>query len=381
MATAQRPKGEGSIFWREDKKRYVGQLDLGPDGTGRRRYRTVSGKTRREVAERLKELRSELDESGTVAARNVTFGEIFNGWLEAKATRLHPSTVHTYRTIGETHLLPALAKRPVAKLRPEDLEAVLIHMSRNGYRKATLAKVRMVARQALDWAVRRRTASWNAFTLADMPMVPTANRQRESLTADEARRVIDAAADHRNGALFLVGLTTGLRPGELTALTWNTLDLDKGTLHVWQAWKGQGPNRHLAEPKTAGSVRTVALPEIATQSLRAHRQQQIAERLAGRWPDEWADLVFVTAAGTPLDPKNLRKLFARIAQKAGVAKLTPNMLRHTATSLLADRGHRNEDIADQLGHRTTRMVELHYRHRLQPVVNIAADTMQELFGS
>lgn len=377
--SGRRAPGEGSVFWDEQKQRWKAVLDVSEDG--KRRRRTVTGKTKKEATAKLAGLRKELDSAGTVAARNLTFGEVFEGWLEAKATRLHPSTIHTYRTIGETHLLPALAKRPVAKLRPEDLEAVLKHMSRSGYRKATLTKVRMVARQGLEWSVRRRAASWNPFTLADMPSVATANRQRESLTAEEAGRVIDASAEHRNGALFVVGLTTGLRPGELTALTWNALDLDKGTLHVWQAWKGQGPNRHLAEPKTAGSVRTVALPEIATESLRAHRQHQVAERLAGHWPEEWSDLVFVTTAGTPLDPKNLRKLFGRIAKKAGVAKLNPNLLRHTATSLLADSGARNEDIADMLGHRTTRMVELHYRHRLRPVVDVAAEPMQELFGS
>src|SRR5262249_19628202 len=82
----------------------------------------------------------------------------------------------------------------------------------------------------------------------------------------------------------------------------------------------------------------------------------------GSWPDEWRDLVFVTETGTPIDPSNLRRLTARVAARAGVvARLRPYELRHTATSLLADQGATNEQLADLLGHASTRTLDVTYR--------------------
>ncbi|MBX7159952.1 MAG: site-specific integrase [Acidimicrobiia bacterium] len=379
---ARRPKGDGSIFYDEAKGRWVGTLNLGTIN-GRRNRRKVSGQTKAEAAKRLAALRNELDAAGTVTAANVTFGEVLTSWLDRSETRVQPSTLDNYRNLAETHLAPTLAKKQVTKLRPEDLEAVLKRMSRDGYRKATMSKVRMIAKQALDSAVKRRAVSWNPFLLAELPKVQTADRERSSLTADQARSVIAAAAEYRNGALIAVGLTTGLRPSELTALTWDAIDLGGGTVHVWQAWKGEGDERVLAEPKTAGSTRTLALAPVAVEALAAHRQVWLQERMAGRWPTTWDEhggLCFVTEVGTPLDPANLRRLFRYVAKAAGVERFTPYTMRHTATSLLADAGARNEELADMLGHRTTRMVELHYRHRLKPVVDVAAGPMQQIFG-
>ncbi|MFN8103409.1 MAG: site-specific integrase [Acidimicrobiia bacterium] len=383
MATnKRRPQGQGSIFYRADKDRWVGSIDISEDG--QRRRRSVTGHTKKEVAAKLDDLRKELDQHGTVAAADLTFRDLFTAWIDTAApAKVQPSTVANYRTLAEKHLLPTLGNRQVGKLQPADLERVLRMMSKDGYRRSTLVHVRQVGSQVLDWAVRRRQASWNPFKIAEIPPNAAPARQRESLTVDEVRRVIDAAAEHRNGALLTVGITTGLRPGELTALTWASIDLDGGTLHVWQAWKGAGDDRVLAEPKTKGSARTVALPPVTIDALRQHRQVWAEERLAGLWSDEHTEhggLVFVTEAGTPIDPANLRRLFRYVARDADLDKLTPYMLRHTATSLLADAGVPNEAIADVLGHRTTRMVELHYRHRLKPSVDAAAGPMQELLG-
>lgn len=79
-----------------------------------------------------------------------------------------------------------------------------------------------------------------------------------------------------------------------------------------------------------------------------------------RWPAEWSSLVFVSENGTPIDPSDLRRLIAKLAADAGIeGTVTPYDLRHTATTLL--------------GHKDTRMVFEHYRHRDQLTVTAAAD--------
>jgi integrase len=107
------------------------------------------------------------------------------------------------------------------------------------------------------------------------------------------------------------------------------------------------------------------------RALKAHRRRQAAERLAlgELWHDEH-DLVFTSATGRPTDPSAVRREFRAVVNKANVGDgWTPNMLRHTAASLMADAGVPIEEVADQLGHRDTRMASLHYRHRIKPTVS------------
>jgi len=82
-------------------------------------------------------------------------------------------------------------------------------------------------------------------------------------------------------------------------------------------------------------------------------------------------LVFASPTGSVLSPPNTRRHLAAICKTAEVPAIKPNELRHSCASLLSDIGVPNEEIADPLGHTTTRMVGQTYRHRLRPVVVVA----------
>jgi integrase len=130
-------------------------------------------------------------------------------------------------------------------------------------------------------------------------------------------------------------------------------------------------------------VRTVGLPPVAVAALCRHKAAQAAARLkrGARWSQEHVGIVFTTATGTPIHPANLRRLVQDVATAAGIGKLAPYDLRHTAASLLSDAGVLNHELADLLGHTTTRMVEMHYRHRLSDSVDVAVAPMAAMFGT
>ena len=131
--------------------------------------------------------------------------------------------------------------------------------------------------------------------------------------------------------------------------------------------------------RSSAGERTIALPGLAAAALRAHKARQASERLAAG--DLWVDrgLVFTTETGTPLDPSNVRKMFAKIAAKAGIEDSFPYLLRHSAVSLLLDAGAGIEEVADLIGD-DPRTLYRHYRHRVRPVVDVAAQRMQKLIG-
>jgi integrase len=115
------------------------------------------------------------------------------------------------------------------------------------------------------------------------------------------------------------------------------------------------------------------MPAPLIAALERHRATQRVERFAAgpAWPAEWASLVFVSGAGTPLNPHNLRRDLAALAKRAGIGHVNRYDLRHSAATLLAAMGVRLEDVADVLGHETLRMSRLVYVHAERRPLNAA----------
>jgi integrase len=117
------------------------------------------------------------------------------------------------------------------------------------------------------------------------------------------------------------------------------------------------------------------------EALRQHQARQIAQ--ADVMGEQWQDLglVFPTSRGTLLDPANLRRALRTVTELAGLGRWHPHELRHSAASLLSAAGVPLEEVADVLGHTSTRVTSATYRHRTTPTVDAAAGPMEALFRS
>jgi len=195
---------------------------------------------------------------------------------------------------------------------------------------------------------------------------------------------LEAAKGERLESLVLVGVTLGLRPGELTGLLWSDLQLSAKppTVSISGSMK-RSPDGSVSRgdvKRSVGGRRTIALPPAAAEAVRSHRKRQAEERL--RAGEAWTDqgLVFASEIGTPLDPSDLRRTFARIAKRAGLDVSFPYILRHTAVSLLVDAGKSIDTVADMLGD-DPRTLYRHYRHKVRPVADASLAMEAILFGS
>ena len=177
-------------------------------------------------------------------------------------------------------------------------------------------------------------------------------------------------------AYIVLSLLCGIRTEEARALRWAHVNLDGDPaarppvpphVAVWRSVRVHG------ETKTERSRRTLALPAAAVQALRAWAGSQAGERLAAG--DRWQDtgLVFTSHLGAPLDARNVRKMFKRVGDEAGIGdSWTPRELRTTFVSLLSHRRVSIEEIARLAGHASTRTTEIVYRRELRPVITSAA---------
>jgi integrase len=372
--------GEGSVYYNEARGRWEAMLELGPDANGKRRRKKITAATRPEAAKRLREVQAQIAAGLPVGDDSLTVEALLTRWVnEVVPGRVAPKAEETYRWAVEGHLVPALGRIAVRKLTPEQVESFLRAKAAAGLSRSTCVRLRSVLGQALRWAERRGHVSRNVASLSEVPAEARVAREGRALTGSEARRLLAACEQHRLQAAFVVMFGLGLRPGETTGLRWCDVDLEGRVLHVRQALQWHGGLPVIGEPKTKRSRRSLAMPTLVADALRAHKSRHAVERLAlGRsWPSEWSELVFVSEAGTPIDPANLRRAFTTVAKQANLGHVRPYDARHSACSLLCEAGVPLEHVADVLGHESTRMASQVYRHAIAPSVTAAVGPMED----
>jgi integrase len=200
------------------------------------------------------------------------------------------------------------------------------------------------------------------------------------VTPEQARRLIDAAADDRHRALYVTALATGLRQGELLGLRWDDVELDAGRLRVRHTLANVKGELTLLEPKSDRSRRFVMLPETVVTALRAHRTRQKMERLVAgtRWVD--SDHVFTTMLGRPMHASTVTHAFQAALERAGLPRSRFHDLRHAAATFLLAQGMTLEDVKHLLGHSSSTLTSNTYGHVLEQRQREVAAAMDAVLG-
>jgi integrase len=370
----RREKGTGAVYFDEThgNGRWYGQVTI--DGKRHRVY----GKDGTDVKAKLRKLTAKRDTGTAIENQTITVKESVDVFMErglpnrtSHGRPLAPSTLDTYQWSAD-HITAEIGSMKLAALHVTDVEAMLDRLAARPMSAGSLRKLVGVLVRVIDFAERRDEVNRNVARNATLPPTAAPEVKRKSLQPDEARTLLEALKHERNGLMFAVSLRMALRPGEAAALYWDAWD--GSTLNVTRGVRRTNGRVEVTdEVKVESARRTIQVPDELLEWFDQHRADQVAERLAaGSWFDD--RLMFASPTGHVLSPSNNRKHLTAICADVGVTRVTPNELRHTSASLLSDEGVPNELIADLLGHTSTKMVDQTYRHRLRPVVDVAAKT-------
>lgn len=233
-ATGQRRgHGEDSVYFDEDRNRFVGAVSLGASPDGKRVRRKVTGKTKQEVRDKLKALHTDIDAAVQTPARHTVQARV-DAWLTEGLSGRSARTVALYRD-GVKPLTDKLGAMPLRKMTAANVRSAL-----NSLNEQLSTRSLQIAHNCLVRAIRHAQADVIvARNVAELVRPPAGRRGRPSkaLTVDQAQSLIDAAAGHRGDgspyrlhAYVVLLLTTGIRPEEARALPWDQIDLDAGTV-------------------------------------------------------------------------------------------------------------------------------------------------------
>jgi integrase len=339
-------------------------------------------RTRSAVRDRLRGAGGHDDAGLPAADEELTVGAFLEGWLSGVArVTVRPRTYVSYRYVVGLHLAPGLGDLPLAALSPADVQAFLNAKSASGLSPRTVGYLRGVLRGALGHAERTDLVTRNVARLARPPRIP--RRRVSPLSVEQVRTFLTAIAGDRLEALYLVALGVGLRQGEILGLRWSDVDLDGGTLTVRHALARIEGRLELVEPKSVTSRRVVPLPAFVLDALLVHQVRQAGEPLPLRPapPDPFADLVFVTTHGTPLDGITITRRFQHILAAASLPHQRFHDLRHACASLLLAQGVPARVVMETLGHSEISLTLNTYSHVMPSVGREAAERMDQLLGA
>lgn len=378
---ARRTSGSGSIYQRKDG-RWVGELTLGwertPEGRKRRRSRAFYGKTAKEVEAQLHKARRERDAGArNMAPDRLTLGRYLNDWLATVRPEIRPNSYGAY-SYACGLVTAELGDIPLQKLESAQVQAFITALSAR-YGHATVRDARAILSRALRRAVVLGLLSRDVASAA-IVRVPTAPMQTiQPYTESQVQAFLRAAQGTPLYALWAIGFTLGLRKGEMLALRWEHIDLERGTLAVRGTLGRQSGVKKLevADPKTRSSRRTIKLPPTLIGILQQHARDRKAAQLRARtWHD--TGYVFTTRTGTPMDPKNLMLAFRRVISETGLPLIRLHDMRHTAATIMLSKGVDIVTVAHILGHSSPTITLRVYGHVLDTMRDSAASVIEEL---
>lgn len=336
----------------------------------------------RDADEMLRELVAQHG-GGSKDGVGATFGQLLDLWLEeCKRLDRSPTTIRNYKAQIERTIRPALGKTKLTRLSARQLDELYGSMKDQGLTPKTIRNHHAIISSALHQAVRW---GWIRDNVAEKARPPTvAQRRVRAPSVDDVRAVVTAAEerDPRLAPLLMLAALTGMRRGELCALRWSDVDLDRGELDVSRSVICTEGG--LVEKRTkTDRFRRVALDEVGVLLLRRHRanvESWVAGAEGTLAPDAFVFSPYVDGI-KPFRPDNVTGFFMRVRDSLGLKQVRLHDLRHFTATQLIGAGVDVRTVAGRLGHSDPSLTLRVYSHAIEERDRAAAAIMGRVLGT
>ena len=337
----------------------------------------------------MRRLLRTLDLNEHVDPSRMTVREWLTAWLGAIREEVSPKTHERYGEIVDNFLAPELGALPIAKLAPVHISAAYTRWATEGRRDGkpgglspqSRRHIHRILKAALGRAVEQQVIARNPADVLARHLPKVERREMMTLTAEQAARLLEAIKRNRVYWPVLIALSTGMRRGEILALRWKNIDLDRGVVRVVESLEQTKAALRFKAPKTE-KPRAVTLPSFVVEELRRLKRQQAEELLALGVRQSGETLACGRHDGEPMPPRSLTHEFAKVAGRVkDVPRVRFHDLRHSHATQLLSAGVHPKVAQERLGHSTiTTTLDL-YSHVTETMQADAAAKLDMAFRS
>lgn len=352
-------RNRGSIQARGDNK-WLLRVFLGMTPEGKREYsaKTFEG-TFSQAGKELTAMLRENDTDMFVQPSKLSLKEYLEGWLKSKID-VAERTVVSY-TQKLAYVIARIGHLMLHEVDARAVQSFVTNMNESGLSPRSIEYAHRVLHIALEDAIRQHLLVRNPCDHTKLPK--KIKRAPTVLTMKQVGTLLAKTADDSLQALWMLLLTSGLRPQEALALKWSDLDIEGKWLSVQRNLVDNGHGVFsLADVPKADSYRRIGLPESTVALLQKHKVRQNAEVLLGGPDYDRADLIFANSVGHYTDPNLVRRRWKAALKAAGLPSVRLYDTRHTHLTALLANGADLAWVAARAGHKDIKMTQQHYAH-------------------
>lgn len=373
----RRGNGEGSITKLKNGL-WMGRVTIGRKEDGKVERKSLYGSTRAEVSAKMIALQNEV-QSGNYISAEMTLKQWLPTWLkDYKAINLKPKIYDVYEMQINHNIIPEIGHIELKELRQQDIQKFYNKKYNNGkgLSSATIRKIHNIINSALNQAVENNLMHKNVAKNLQLPKL--VKPQVKAFTLNEQMMFFEAAKEYRLYNAFVVNVDTGLRAGELLALTWNDVDLanglitiNKNIMNVKNRDKNADTKNKLIvqdSPKTEASNRTIPLTKRSLAILKE------------MYDKKTCNIVFPSEKNNYISLRNYQRTFYKVLEKAGIEKCSLHVLRDSFVTRCFEKNVQTKVISEMVGHAKMAHTTDIYTHIMLDVKRDAVNALDELYA-
>lgn len=392
----RRGNGEGTIYQRSNGT-WMAQVLLGYKPDGKPIRKSFSGKTRKEVAAKLSSVATMVFQGTDLTQASAMNVEDFAAyWISIKRLEITSRTLAWYRNSLDVHVLPALGPFPLADVNAVHIQSIINNMAlQGGYAHRTIKGIRNLISQMLKFACLQKLIQSNPAELVVIPKQRRAvGTEHDKAIPIELRTAVLQAAEGNPimKPIITTALFSGLRPSELLALTWGSIDMQNRRITVNQALtleydydrKGNVLGRHsqVGPPKTNAGYRKVVVPQAVIDVLKEWQAYLTTFPKGPELLEAKSPVFCNTQNGSYRTYNGFRTTYRRFLEQHGLDsdRLNLHRYRHTYATTLLEMNINPRIVQKLLGHEDISTTLGTYSHVVSEVYESVAAGLDSTYG-
>lgn len=349
---------------------------------------TITDTDLEQLRKRENEILVAIDQGKNLKNRNrdITLDQYFDFWVSTYAVgKRKATTITNYRSYYNTYIKGKLGKKKLAKVTKVDCQLVFNQLIEDDKSHSTMANLKSCLSKIFECAIDDEIMTRNPVMNIDLPKGKIKERTAVSdLDIQRFMEYVKGSSDYSiHYSLFVLMFNTGVRVGELAALTWNDIDFDNNTIKINKTVnryrkKDHGFTVGISTPKNRTSIRTVVINDIVRKSLLKHRLQSVEDAdyqvpyvsESGKITGQCSGFVFLNSHGHIYTEPVVRNIIKSIVESHNkecdpqnkISYFCPHMVRHTFTTLAYESGANPKVVSKILGHKNTNVTMEVYTH-------------------